>query len=145
MSDMKKLGKVVSYILLVLGVANMVFLLTRIKKAIGLASSYELISTFGEKSVDMSKQPEIISLGAMFSDTTLDYTQAKTRREPYVLELMASYARVKVLVPEEWYVETNGKLKLSGIENMTMTYEKRVPDLIIDHDLVFAGLEIKVI
>ncbi len=143
MRVMKKLGKIVSYGLLAVGLAHVVFVLTQIKKAMGLADSYDIVSTFGEKTIDMSGQTDIVSVGAMFSGTTLDYTKARVKRGAYVLELTASYAGIEVIVPEEWYVETNGKLKMAGIENDTLTYEKRVPDLIIDHDLLFAGVEIK--
>ena len=140
---MKKLGKIVSYGLLVIGVTHIIFILTRIKKAMELKTCYDIVSTFGEKNVDMSTRPDITSVGAMFSGTTLDYTKAREKRNPYVLEVMASYAGVEVIVPDEWYVETNGRIKMAGIENDTLTYEKRVPDLIIDHNLLFAGLDIK--
>lgn len=123
--------------------ANAVFGILNYKKATELSKTKDVVVTFGEESIDMSGKGSGLDCGAMFGSMVLDFRNCQAVDEPIVIDLFAKFANVEIIVPEEWYVESKGKITMAGIENFTATYEDHEPSILLNFNASFAGISVK--
>ncbi|NDL67996.1 hypothetical protein [Anaerotalea alkaliphila] len=113
--------------------------------------SKELKEEFGEvtmfKGRTVSYAGEVFvgdSVASMFSGMVIDLRDS-TIEEPAVLQIYAEFSGVKVIVPDDWTVKVGGNAEKSGVSS-TIEWEgdvEEVPQLTIEYDVKFSGLEIK--
>lgn len=140
---MKKILKGFGIATGIIAITNVLFGLMNVKKAKELHKNYDIAVTFNEDHIDMVGKGSKIDMGVMFAGAEIDYRSCPVLDEPYELNLFNRFSGVEIVVPEEWYVESKGKIAFGGIDNYTVTYEGKEPNLILNFDTSFSGLSIK--
>ena len=79
---------------------------------------------------------------SIFSGMDLDLTRAKIKGKRADLELNAVFGALKVFVPKDWHVVTEGTGVLGGFTNHTTGGSENSPKLYVRGGAVFGGVEI---
>lgn len=78
----------------------------------------------------------------VFSGAEIDLGNVKTNKEKLNLELIAVFDGVKVRVPKNWSVKSEGAGVLGGFNNQTKPEGKKLVDVKIKGAAVFGGVDI---
>lgn len=79
---------------------------------------------------------------SIFSGMDLDLTHAKIKGKRADLELNAVFGALKVYVPKDWHIVTEGAGVLGGFTNRTTGGSESSPKLYVRGGAVFGGVEI---
>lgn len=79
---------------------------------------------------------------SIFSGMDLDLTHAKIKGKRADLELNAVFGGLKVIVPKDWHVVTEGAGVLGGFTNHTSGGTESSPKLYVRGGAIFGGVEI---
>lgn len=105
---------------------------------------YDKKYTFtGDKKV-FDEAFEADSYAVSFGGLALDFREATLKDNLGTLRLFGHFSGIDIVVPDEWVVKTIGVFKNSGVNNQAdeETNENQ-PTLIIKHDLLYTGLNIR--
>ena len=79
---------------------------------------------------------------SIFSSMDLDLTHAKIKGKRADMELNAVFGALKVIVPKDWHVVTEGAGVIGGFVNHTTGGTESSPKLYVRGGAVFGGVEI---
>jgi predicted membrane protein len=100
----------------------------------------------GHRITSQSQQFHSASLTAVFGGVTLDLTQARLAPEGAVVDVMAAFGGVEILVPSGWRVSLSGVPIFGGFSDKTPTSGVAVetaPGLEVRGVVLFGGAEVK--
>jgi len=82
------------------------------------------------------------SILVAFGATELDLRGSIPTSESISILVKAVYCGMKIIVPEGWSVKADGKTFLGSLTNRCSDGKKGLPELIIQYDISFAGVEV---
>lgn len=116
------------------------YTLTKLKKIQG---DYKTAVIQTDKKISMNgKEFSGDSLLVAFGGLELDLRGAVPTSDSISITIKALYCGVKIIVPESWNVRSEGKTFLGGITNKCKDGKVGQPQLIIQYDISFAGVDI---
>jgi len=119
------------------------YALYTLKKLKKIRGDYNTTVIQTDKKISMKgKEFSGDSLLVAFGAFELDLRGAVLTSDSISITIKALYSGVKIIVPESWNIRTEGKTFLGGITNKCSDGKLGQPQLIIQYDISFAGVDI---
>ncbi len=103
----------------------------------------EQLAIFSEiKSKNLSDNFKGGSVVAIFGGGEIDLTEAKSSQEKFQLDLVAIFGGIKVRVPQNWHVNSEGVGILGSFNNNTTREDKIASTVKIEGVSIFGAVEV---
>lgn len=81
-------------------------------------------------------------IGVVFGSCEFDLSEVKTDKKEIELNLVAVFSGIKIKIPKNWNVKTDGMGIMGGFDNATMASSKGLVTVRVKGVAIFGGVEI---
>ncbi len=134
---------VLPIILILIGI-SLIFPRTRRHKHSNAEGSDAMVHTiFGSSDKKVKDAFSGGKIVCVFGGANLNLLEARAAEKEMVVDIDCVFGGVQIAIPRNWKVESNGSPIFGGYEeNVSQETEESSPVLVINHDVIFGGVEI---